>query len=84
MAIRTTAQDDALAIRTTAVLTMAILTMAIRTTAVLTTAVLTMAILTMAQDDALAAIGLAVGDTCLAWGLNAGTRRQFKVYNIYE
>jgi len=29
-------------------------------------------------DDALAAIGLAVGDTCLAWGLNAGTRRQFK------
>jgi hypothetical protein len=29
-------------------------------------------------DDALAAIGLAVGDVCLAWGLNAGTRRQFK------
>ena len=29
-------------------------------------------------DDALAAIGLEVGDVCLAWGLNAGTRRQFK------
>ena len=33
-------------------------------------------------EDALAKIGLEVGDVCLAWGLNAGTRRQFKARRL--